>query len=175
MWDRNPQKDLFQGNYSTCCIGMGEVNAEAMPVYLMNTAFNMIELVDNTTGNTIGNALCYLTTDKYGCPEFMIDNIEIRNSKKPSKKTGIELRNAIIRYAQNVCKNLNGEGMVIWLGDSYNDIPTNPDSKAVTHNSTFVGDVSNVDSVYIDAFGGWNQTDYLSDTIYLHRMDTKIN
>ena len=33
MWDRVPQKDLFQGNYSTCCIGMGGGNGSAMPHY----------------------------------------------------------------------------------------------------------------------------------------------
>jgi len=29
----------------------------------MDTAYNMIELVDNTNGKTIGNALCYFAKD----------------------------------------------------------------------------------------------------------------
>ncbi|MBQ8475830.1 hypothetical protein IJ531_02095, partial [bacterium] len=37
MWDRIPQKDIFQGNYSTCCIGMGGGNGAAMPHYLLNS------------------------------------------------------------------------------------------------------------------------------------------
>ena len=74
MWDRNPVKDLFQGNYSTCCIGVGEENEEYMNQYLLNTTFNMIEITDNKTGDTVGNALCYfgIANSK---PIFIIDNI----------------------------------------------------------------------------------------------------
>ena len=45
---------------------MGGGNGTAMPYYLMNTAFNMIELVDNESGKTIGNALCFFEKDKNG-------------------------------------------------------------------------------------------------------------
>ncbi len=124
MWDRNPSKDLFQGNYSTCCIGMGECNGWAMPHYIMNTAFNMIELVDNNTGKTIGNALCYFAENEEGKPVFVIDNIEIGNSKIPSQGASLELRNQIAKYAQNVAKKVTGEeNPEIYLGTNYNDVP----------------------------------------------------
>ncbi|MBQ7286226.1 MAG: hypothetical protein IJW73_00520 [Candidatus Gastranaerophilales bacterium] len=84
MWDRIPQKDLFQGNYSTCCIGMGKDNGRAMPHYLLNSMFNMIEVVDNKTDKTIGNALCYFVKNENDEIIFVVDNIEIANKHKPS-------------------------------------------------------------------------------------------
>ena len=93
MWDRNPAYDLFQGNYSTCCISIGGANGSAMPHYLLNSAFNMIELKDNSTGETIGNALCYFATDEFNEPLFVIDNIEIANKHKMSNKASAELLN----------------------------------------------------------------------------------
>lgn len=170
MWDRNPQHDLFQGNYSTCCIGMGEMNAEAMPTYLMNTAFNMIEIVDNNTDNTIGNALCYIVKNNNNCPELIIDNIEIKNSEIPSKRTGLKLRNAIIQYAKNLCKSLNGKGLKIWIGESFNDIPCN-DLPAYEHECELLGNLTNVYSVYVDAFDGWTDVNDLSDCINLYRVN----
>ena len=83
MWDRNPRKDISQGNYSTCCIAVGGGNGRFMPHYVLNTSFNMIEVVDNKTGKPLGNALCFFVIDEKGKPSFIIDNIEINNSQKP--------------------------------------------------------------------------------------------
>ena len=156
MWDRIPQKDLFQGNYSTCCIGLGNENSETMPVYLMHTAFNMIEIVDNETGKIIGNALCYFvkknSSDKTA---FVIDNIEINNSLKPSKETGIKLRNAIKQYAKNIVKEVTGNNkMPIYLGKSFNDIP-DKDLPFNKENISLLGDLSPDTDIYLDVFKGW--------------------
>jgi len=168
MWDRIPQKDLFQGNYSTCCIGMGECNASAMPVYLINSAFNMIELIDNNTGNTIGNALCYFIKTNNG-PKFVIDNIEIRNSEKPSEKVGKELRESIKKYAAKIAKTVAGEELPIWLGQSFNDVPVE-DLQTFEKTCQFLGDISNLDEVYLDAFGGWYYSWDDLDEIELYRL-----
>ena len=123
MWDRVPQKDLFQGNYSTCCIGIGKSNGEFMPTYLMNTTFNMIELVDNNTGKTIGNALCYFVKDKQRKPAFVIDNVEINNAVSLSKENSIELRNSIVEYVSRLTEDISGKNDIqIYLGANYNDI-----------------------------------------------------
>ena len=149
MWDRIPQKDLFQGNYSTCCIGMGASNGWSMPVYLLNTGFNMIELVDNNTGEIVGNALCYFVKDDIGNPKFIIDNIEIKNSVKPSDKVGKELRNAIFKYAENIVRDVTGrEDIQILLGTNYNDVPDKDLSKTDICVS-LLGNINN--DVYIDA------------------------
>ena len=104
MWDRVPQKDIFQGNYSTCCIAMGGSNGSAMPHYIMDTAYNMIELVDNNSGRTVGNALCYFVKGENGKLAFIIDNVEIANSVKPSDEIGKEVREQITEYASRIAK-----------------------------------------------------------------------
>lgn len=154
MIDRNPQKDIFQGNYSTCCIGQGQFNGVAMANYLMNTAFNMIELVDNKTGKTIGNALCYFVEDKKGNPYFIIDNIEINNAKKCSEKAGTEIRDAITEYASRVVKQITGKDDVhICMGNNYNDVSTRGLHSIYTK-IKLVGDVE-TDHQYMDLLGGW--------------------
>lgn len=154
MWDRIPQKDIFQGNYSTCCIGMGGGNGTAMPYYLMNTAFNMIELVDNVSGKTIGNALCFFEKDENGKPIFVIDNIEINNAQKPSDKVGLQLRDAITQYAANVAKEVTGrDDTQIVMGGQYNDVPCE-DLPKRTQKIEFVGDISRED-IYSDLYTDW--------------------
>ena len=153
MWDRNPQKDLFQGNFSTCCIGMGECNGKAMPHYLMNTAFNMIEMVDNNSGKTIGNALCYFVQDRNRTPIFVVDNIEINNSQKPSAKTGIELRKKIFEYASNVAKSVTGKETDVIMSGSYNDVKLDG-LKQHNIKLKFIGDIDG-EEIYMDLFDGW--------------------
>lgn len=150
MWDRVPQHDLFQGNYSTCCIGMGAANGWSMPVYLLNTAFNMIELVDNNTGETVGNALCYFVKDDLNNPKFIIDNIEIRNSVKPSDEVGKQLRSAITEYAKNIVRDVTGrDNIQILLGTSYNDVPVGDLNKSYSFIKTLGEELRN--EVYTDA------------------------
>ena len=150
MWDRIPQKDLFQGNYSTCCIGMNETNGWSMPVYLLNTAFNMIELVDNNTGEIVGNALCYFVKSDGNKPVFIIDNIEIKNSVKPSDEVGKKLRSAITEYAKNIVRDVTGhDNIQILLGTSYNDVPVGDLIKSYSFMKTLGEELRN--EVYTDA------------------------
>ncbi len=154
MWDRNPQKDLFQGNYSTCCIGIGKTNGHFMPQYLLNTAFNMIEMVDNKSGTTIGNALCYFANDNNGKQVFVIDNVEINRNHIPSEISGIKLRNAIKQYAQNITQEVSGKSdMPIILGTHFNDIPTKDLKNAEHLKLNMIGDIA-TQQIYLDVYGG---------------------
>lgn len=164
MWDRNPQKDLFQGNYSTCCIGVGHENGSIMPHYLMNCAFNMIELIDNTNGKTIGNALCYFAKDENGNPIFIIDNIEINNRIKLSQITSIKLRNSIIDYAKNIIKETtNRVDIPIYMSKKFNDIYCS-DLPSKDKTISFVGEID-CNEIYMDLFGGWTRKDSLTQKI----------
>ncbi|MFI3301462.1 MAG: GNAT family N-acetyltransferase, partial [Candidatus Gastranaerophilales bacterium] len=170
MWDRIPQKDLFQGNYSTCCIGMGRGNGSAMPNYLLNTSFNMIEMVDNATGKIIGNALCYFIKDSNGKPAFIIDNIEINNASKPADDVGENLRDAITEYAGNIAKQVtNTDDTFVYIGGLYNDVDTYNLPK---HNETisFLGEYE-CDNIYLDLYEGhWIDNDDLTKNLTLRRL-----
>ena len=168
MWDRNPPHDLFQGNYSTCCIGMGRGNGSAMPYYLTNTVFNMIELVDNKTGETIGNALCYFAKVN-GETSFVIDNIEINNAKQPSCQTGEKLKSAIVQYASNIAKSVTGkDNTLIYMGTSYNDVPTD-NLKKEKQVFDIIGKLTG-ESNYIDLYGGWVEASDMKEQIEAFRL-----
>lgn len=169
MWGRVPQKDLFQGNYSTCCIGMGGGNGSAMPHYLLNTAYNMIEINDNVTGKTIGNALVYFVKDSSGKPTFIVDNIEINNGAKPSDEGGIAIRNKIVEYAANVAKEVTGKDDVnIYMGGDYNDVPCNDLPKS-SQQVSFLGDID-CDDIYMDLYKGWIDKDKFTNVVNLFKL-----
>jgi len=168
MWDRNPRKDLFQGNYSTCCIGMGSGNGSATFQYLLNTAFNMIEFVDNLSGKTIGNALCYFALDKNNKPALVIDNIEINNSQKLSKETGKKLLQSITEYATKIAKDITGKNNTnIYLGTSFNDIPT---EHIIEETKQLRPIVTSDEEIYMDVFDGWIDTKSLPEEIKVFRL-----
>lgn len=156
MWDRNPIHDLFQGNYSTCCIGLGESNGIAMPTYLLSTMFNMIELVDNSTGETIGNALCYFAFDEINEPKFIIDNIEIANKYKMSDDASDKFLNEVIGYCINLLKTLSNKNIPILMGTSFNDVNDEEISVIEMDYLRILGDM-NYEMTYLDAFNGWGE------------------
>lgn len=164
MWDRNPSKDLFQGNYSTCCIGMDNSNGAAMSQYLLNDCFNMIEMKDNNSGKTVGNALVYYALED-GKPIFIVDNIEINNNCKPSNEMCRIIRNGVAAFAKNINKEiLNDADIPIYLGKSYNDVPISDLKQSVRH-IKFLGKFAAKDC-YLDVFGGWESNTEKKVSLY---------
>ena len=173
MWDRVPQKDLFQGNHSTCCIGMSDSNASAMPHFIMDTSYNMIELVDNNSGDVIGNALCYFVKGEDGKPAFIIDNIEINNAHKPSDEIGADLRDHIAAYAARVAKDVTGaDNTPIYMSSSYNDVPIS-DLKSSTQEVSFLGDID-CDQIYMDLYKGWVDKKDLTRKVGLLKVEPAL-
>lgn len=169
MWDRIPQKDIFQGNYSNCCIAMGGQNSSAMPSYIMSSAYSMIELVDNKTSNVIGNALCYFVK-KDDELAFIIDNIEIKNSYKPSDENSIKLREAITNFAAAAIREVtNREYAPIYMGTNYNDVYCKDlESSKEKVEISLIGTPDSKEA-YMDAFGGWTNK-YKKDKRTLYRL-----
>ena len=162
MWDRDPAYDLFQGNYSTCCISLDGENSSAMPHYLLNTAFNMIELKDNSTSETIGNALCYFITNEFDEPIFVIDNIEIANKHKMSDKASDELLNKITGYCINLCREISNRNIQIVMGTSYNDVYDEELYAIELEKANLLGEMD-CEEIYMDVFDGWDDGKYSFD------------
>ena len=155
MWDRNPIKDIFQGNYSDCCIQMDGSNGQAMAQYLLYTMFNMIEILDNNTGKTIGNSLCYFAKNDMDELVLVLDNIEIHPNYKLLGEAGVKFRKAIVEYARRVAKTVcPDENVKIYLGTKYNDVET---SDIVEKSKTvrILGKLSCDEEYYLDAMNGW--------------------
>lgn len=172
LWDRFPQKDLFQGNYSTCCLAMDHTTADSVPIYLMNTAFNMIELIDKNSGDTIGNAVCYFVSDEANRPCFILDDIEIRHNDIPPEDFGRSLRKGIMDFSYELCKRVTGrDDTEIYLGDAFNDVPDD-DLIRGQKPVKFIGDYAPDDEkVYLDAYYGLIDRDNLKfDNIKCSRL-----
>ena len=133
---------------------MGGGNGSAMPHFLLNTSYNMIELVDNSSGKTIGNALCYYIKGEDGKPAFIVDNIEINNAAKTTADVGIQIRTAITQYAVNISKNVTGtDDTPVYMSSHYNDVPY-ADLKKSHETISFLGEVD-CDQIYMDLYDGW--------------------
>lgn len=155
MWDRNPIKDIFQGNYSDCCIQMDGSNGKAMAQYLLYTTFNMIEILDNTTGKTIGNSLCYFAKNDMDELVLVLDNIEIHPNYKLLGEAGGKFRKAIVEYARRVAKTVcPNEKVKIYLGTKYNDVETS-NIVAKSEDIRILGNLSCDEEYYLDAMDGW--------------------
>lgn len=153
MWDREPYKDIFQGNYSNCCIAIGDGNSTSMPQYLFNTAFNMIEIINEETNQTVGNALCYFVYGIDGKPRFVLDNVEIRNGENASDDIRLKLREGIINFAKTVANEVtNKKDTEIILGTRANKIPVK-DLSAKHEIFNILGNI-NCHEIYLDLYAG---------------------
>ena len=156
-WDRVPHKDLFQGNFSTCCIGMNNANQAAIVDYLMSPSYNMIELVDTSNGKTIGNALIYFVADDNLKTHLVIDNIEINDSYIFSDEQSLKLRDSIKDFANDIKNHcLKNKNAKTFLGSSYNDVYIDD---LVSKKEPMIPLVYSYNHItYLDAFDGWTQT-----------------
>lgn len=168
-WDRIPQKDIGQGDKSGCCIALDKENGFIMPNYLMNTSLNMIEIVDNFSGEVIGNALYYFAINENNENIFIIDNIEINNKNTPSYEVSNELIKAITQYAINISKEITGnEYTPIYLGTQFNDIKIF--DKTEEQRIKFLGELD-CERIYLDAFEGWKNTFALDKKVWLYKLN----
>lgn len=153
IWGRIPQKDLFQGNLSECCMKMSGSHDVDLARYHYNTAFNMLEIVDNTTGNTIGNALLYFIKTSNKHPILVVDNIEISPKVILNEKQEIKLRDNIFEYLNQYAEKITGkEKNTIFLGENMNDLSID-DLPEVNCDIKFIGELKD-DAIYLDALNG---------------------
>ena len=169
MWDRFPQKDLFQGDYSDCCIKTDGVNNDAIADYLLNTTFNMIEIIDTESNKVIGNALCYFALNKISKkPVLILDNIELLKAYRTNPEQEIQLRTAIAEFAKNFAKKVaKGKNIDVYLGNRYNDIHTD-DLKDTVSLFVPIGKFS-TRAMYLDAYEGWTNGN-VDWNITLHKI-----
>ena len=167
-WDRQPKKDTFQGNKTGCCVGVGRPQATAIATYVLNTAFNMLEIL-NENGDVVVNALYYMADDKNGKPVMIIDNIEKAGSLELSETAEKELLEEIVNYAHSVAKDVTGNPEVeVYLGSSINDISSEYDNE--DKEISFIGDISE-DFIYLDAYdSSVVEKHNLKDTCWLQRL-----
>lgn len=163
MWDRYPQKDLFMGNRTTCCTAIIDgTNGKATPIYLLNTAFNVVEVKDKN-GNIVAMSRIFVG-DVENQPAIILENIEVNSAflKDKTEEEKLKLRDSIFDYIKDFSKEISQENdMKIYFSSNYTCVPKG-DLDLEKINVDFIGDISS-ESVYLNSAPGWIKPGGLKD------------
>lgn len=147
VWTRNPDVDLYQGNYTNCCIRIDSEHMGGQSTiadYNTDLGIQIINIWDETINRPITAAWCWLGKDEKGSPALVVDNIESDTTYSANypKQLTKELFNYLNNYAQAI-----GVKKVV-LGKENNDLPTSKE----------LGKMPNDEHKY-DKIGGYNRLD----------------
>ena len=79
VWARNPDIDLYQGNYSPCCVCIeSEYHGAESPIadYITDLGIQIVNIWDENKNEPVTAAWCWLGEDENGEPALVVDNIE---------------------------------------------------------------------------------------------------
>ncbi|KKW11387.1 MAG: hypothetical protein UY50_C0014G0006 [Parcubacteria group bacterium GW2011_GWA2_49_9] len=123
VWTRNPDVDLYQGNYSPCCICIdSSYHGSESPIADYNTdlGIQIVNIWDETKNEPITAAWCWLGEDENGKPALIVDNIE--SNTLFSANFSEQLTKELFIYLEGYAKALGVKKIV--LGKANNDMPT---------------------------------------------------
>ncbi|MGI6374230.1 MAG: hypothetical protein ACOX0C_02750 [Patescibacteria group bacterium] len=126
LWDRDPKKDLFQGNYSQCCIAVGVKDApvgggltthdpSTVMQYLADTGINVIEILEEGKRDPIGNTWIFVSKNSDGEPILVLDNIELNNNYTKDPHINNSLRDNLFQFAKDYAKEVGLAGAGLGL------------------------------------------------------------
>ena len=152
MWDRIPQEDLFWGSKTTCCTALDGTNGASMATYILNKAYNIVELCDDATGDVVGMSRVFMAKVD-GEPALIMDNIELNNKfiKNMDFDNDVKvIRDNFFRYMNKYAEKITGNKMAkvyFYAGDQ--NTP-NIDLRKVSKVIDFIGNIHR-DDVYVNA------------------------
>lgn len=147
VWARNPDIDLYQGNYSPCCICIDSAHMGAESTitdYNTDLGVQIINIYDETKNEPVTAAWCWIGKDEEGSPALVIDNIE--SNTMYSANYSEQLTKELFDYLENYAKSIGVKKIV--LGKANNDLPT----------SGVLSKMKDDESKY-DKLGGYNRDD----------------
>lgn len=106
LFDRNYPNNLFMGNYTNCCTSLDGTHSEAVPNYILHTAFNVF-LVKDSNGKIVATSRVFMS-EIDSKPALIIDNIEASNdfTRKltPEHEADFaqDIWNYIIKFADSI-------------------------------------------------------------------------
>ena len=123
VWVRNPDIDLYQGNYSDCCI---KINSEHMGAestiadYNTDLGIQIVNIWDETKNEPVTAAWCWLGKSEDGKTALVVDNIEAYPAYKNAYPE--QLSRELLNYIKEYGTAIKVDKIV--LGMEYNDLPT---------------------------------------------------
>ncbi|OGF95100.1 hypothetical protein A2Y47_00640 [Candidatus Giovannonibacteria bacterium RIFCSPLOWO2_12_43_8] len=125
VWSRNPDIDLYQANYSPCCISIergyyADGGESTIADYNTDLGIQIVQIWDKAKGEPVTAAWCWLGEDDKGENVLVVDNIESNTlySTNFTNQLTLKLQGYIKEYARDV-----GVEKVV-LGQKNNDLPS---------------------------------------------------
>jgi len=153
LWDRQPGYDIFQGNYTHCCIAVENFNRAAILDYLVDTGMNVIEVKDMNTNQTIAQTFVFMAENQEKETIAILDNIEINNDYRGLADA---IRQQLFAYIADfvgaLVKDPRQKIDTVLLGTAYNDVGTE-DLLSRTEVIKKIGGPGPQGTQYLDSFG----------------------
>ena len=134
LWDRDPRRDLFQGNFTHCCISVGvkeapgevgawgTLNPKTIIEYLIDQGIQVTEIVDET-GKPVAQTWLFVSLDQEGRPVLVADNFEVNMRYPSGGNANRSLREAMFQFLKRYAQSCHIEKVV--LGQvAFNDVET---------------------------------------------------
>jgi hypothetical protein len=121
LWSRNPDTDLYLGNYTDCCIRIDSTHMgseSTIADYLTDVGMQVVKVVDEKTDEPIVAAWLFVGEDQQGNPALVIDNIEANTDY--SEKFRSQLQQQVKDYIREYAKS-SGINKIV-QGQSNNDL-----------------------------------------------------
>jgi len=163
LWDRDPRKDMFQGNQTHCCIavgvketppggGMATIHPETIFQYLIDKGINVAEIVDPETGDVVAQTWLFVTLDQNNEPVLVADNFEVNSRYPAGNNVNRGIRKSMFEFLKRYAQECN-IGKVVLGKVSTNDVETS-DLKVVSlPHIGKLGGYFNDDEYYLETLG----------------------
>ena len=130
VWERDPKKDLFQGNYSQCCIAVGVKDTppdgglnthdpSTVMQFLADTGISVVEICDSERNNPVGNAWLFVSKNELGEPIMVVDNVELHKDYTNDPHLNNMIRDNLFSFLADYAKDVSLVGAGVGL------VPTN--------------------------------------------------
>lgn len=150
LWERIPQKSIFNGTYTTCCTSLDGTHGDSMAKYLLSTAFNIMEIKDKN-GDIIAQSRFFMANEQ--APVLLIDNIEVNNNFKKKLYCNLlkdKFIEGIFSYYREFAKQLSNDNIPLYFCRDNNKLYNCDDIKGYQKHwlyiNNLVGEVSSKDA-----------------------------
>lgn len=143
-WEREPGRDIFFGVKLLCCVAIESFNGYGMLQFLIGHDYECNEVIDNFTGEVVGGSFDFLSERIDSSPEYplvayVVDNIELNPSHQFIRgRVRDNVRKISKETLDRVVRSDSVGNLGVWLGTSYNDVPTG-DLETLTVRSRKIG------------------------------------
>jgi hypothetical protein len=155
VWTRNPDIDLYQGNYSPCCVSIdNDVHGSESPITDYNTdlGIQIVNVWDETIQEPVVAAWCWLGKDSSGNKALVIDNLEARPDY--CKHFSGQLSEQIFAYIKKYAQTIGVNRVVLGEAQNHNDLPTESEIEKlekITNQYSKIGGANRAVGYYLEA------------------------